>query len=62
MLTYAARRLLGAIPTLLVILTNTYFLVRLAPRGPLEGARTLPAEIERNLAAAYLLDETLTLK
>lgn len=48
MLTYAARRLLGAIPTLLVILTITFFLVRLAPGGPFDGERTLPAEIERN--------------
>ena len=46
MLSYAVRRLLGAIPTLLVILTITFFLVRLAPGGPFDGERTLPAEIE----------------
>ncbi|HYI73088.1 MAG TPA: oligopeptide transporter permease, partial [Skermanella sp.] len=62
MLTYAARRLLGAIPTLLVILTITFFLVRLAPGGPFDGERTLPAEIERNLAAVYHLDEPLPLQ
>lgn len=62
MLTYAARRLLGAIPTLLVILTITFFLVRLAPGGPFDGERTLLAEIERNLAAAYHLDEPLPLQ
>ena len=62
MLSYAVRRLLGAIPTLLVILTITFFLVRLAPGGPFDGERTLPAEIERNLAAAYHLDEPLPLQ
>jgi oligopeptide transport system permease protein len=61
-LSYAVRRLLGSIPTLLVILTITFFLVRLAPGGPFDGERTLPAEIERNLAAAYHLNEPLPLQ
>jgi oligopeptide transport system permease protein len=61
-LSYAVRRLFGAIPTLLVILTITFFLVRLAPGGPFDGERTLPAEIERNLAAVYHLDEPLPMQ
>jgi oligopeptide transport system permease protein len=58
-LSYAVRRLIGAVPTLLIILTLTFFLVRLAPGGPFDAERQLPAEIERNLRAAYHLDDPL---
>src|SRR5579871_2657844 len=53
------RRLLGAIPTLLVIVTLSFFVMRLAPGGPFDTQRRLPPEIERNIAAAYHLDEPL---
>ncbi|WP_207485790.1 oligopeptide ABC transporter permease OppB [Arenibaculum pallidiluteum] len=59
MLSYAVRRLLGAIPTLLVILTIAFFMIRLAPGGPFDDERTLPAEIEANMKAAYNLDQPL---
>jgi oligopeptide transport system permease protein len=57
MLGYIARRLLGAIPTLLIIVAATFFLMRLAPGGPFDGERRLPPEIERNIKAAYNLDK-----
>ena len=38
MLSYAAKRLLGAVPTLLVIVTLAFFMMRLAPGGPFEPA------------------------
>src|SRR5262245_63582215 len=56
---YAIRRILGAIPTLFIIITLAFFMMRLAPGGPFDGARRLPPEIERNIAAAYDLDKPL---
>lgn len=57
MIGYIVRRLLGAIPTLLIIIAATFFLMRLAPGGPFDGERRLPPEIERNIKAAYNLDK-----
>ncbi len=59
MLSYTLRRLLGAIPTLFVVITVTFFLMRLAPGGPFDQEQTLPPEIEANLEAAYGLDQPL---
>ena len=36
MLAYSVRRLLGILPTLFVIITVSFFLVRLAPGGPFD--------------------------
>ena len=57
MIGYIVRRLLGAIPTLLIIIAATFFMMRLAPGGPFDGERRLPPEIERNIKAAYNLDK-----
>ncbi len=57
MLGYIIRRLLGAIPTLFIIVAATFFLMRLAPGGPFDGERRLPPEIEKNIKAAYHLDK-----
>ncbi|MEY4879235.1 MAG: oligopeptide transport system permease protein OppB [Pseudomonadota bacterium] len=59
MLSYAIRRFLGAIPTLLVIITLAFFMMRVAPGGPFDGERRLPPEIEANIMAAYDLDKPL---
>jgi oligopeptide transport system permease protein len=59
MISYAMRRVLGAIPTLLVIITLTFFMMRLAPGGPFDSQRRLPPEIEHNVEAAYSLDKPL---
>lgn len=52
-------RLLGAIPTLLLLVTFAFFLVRAAPGGPFDYERALPPAIEANLNAQYHLDEPL---
>ncbi|MDO9452482.1 MAG: oligopeptide ABC transporter permease OppB [Stagnimonas sp.] len=59
MMRHAAKRLLMAVPTLLVLVTLTFFLMRLAPGGPFDRERSLPPEIEKALAAEYHLDESL---
>ncbi|MEO3434152.1 oligopeptide ABC transporter permease OppB [Inquilinus sp. CAU 1745] len=62
MLSYSVRRVLGAIPTLLIIITITFFMVRLAPGGPFSAERRVPPQIEENLRAAYNLDDPLILQ
>jgi len=57
MLSYAIRRLLGAIPTLFIIITLVFFMMRVAPGGPFDSQRRLPPEIEQNVKAAYNLDK-----
>jgi oligopeptide transport system permease protein len=58
-LRYALTRFLGAIPTLLILITIAFFMIRAAPGGPFDAEKALPAEIEANLRAAYHLDEPL---
>ena len=55
---YFIRRILFAIPLLLVISALAFGLVHIAPGGPFDKERK-PAspEIERNLKAKYYLDE-----
>ena len=62
MLRYTLRRLLGAIPTLFLVIVLAFLLVHAAPGGPFDGERALPAEIEANIAAAYHLDEPLPMQ
>ena len=59
MFQYLFRRLLVAIPTLFVIITLTFFMVRAAPGGPFDQDRKIPPEIEANLNRVYHLDEPL---
>lgn len=56
---YALRRVASAIPTLFLLVTAAFFLVRFAPGGPFDFERALPPEIEANLLAQYHLDEPL---
>jgi len=56
---FAASRLLGLIPTLLMLVTIAFFLIRVAPGGPFDGEKVLPDEIRINLEAKYHLDEPL---
>ena len=59
MIRYALSRFLGAIPTLLILVTLAFFMIRAAPGGPFDAEKALPPEIEANLRAAYHLDEPL---
>ena len=59
MLFYVLRRLLAAIPTLLLVVLAAFLLIRAAPGGPFDEERVLPPEVEANILAAYHLDEPL---
>ena len=59
MLAYAARRLAAVLPTLLVIVTLAFVVVRLAPGGPFDAEQSLPPEVKANLERAYGLDQPL---
>jgi oligopeptide transport system permease protein len=53
---YFFKRLAGALPTLFVIITAAFFLIRAAPGGPFDQEQALPPEILANLQSAYGLD------
>ncbi|MEP6548118.1 MAG: oligopeptide ABC transporter permease OppB [Gammaproteobacteria bacterium] len=59
MFRYFLTRLAGAVPTLFVIVTITFFLIRAAPGGPFDQEQTLPPEIMANLQSAYGLDQPI---
>ncbi|MGO4572333.1 ABC transporter permease subunit [Microvirga sp. 2TAF3] len=59
MLSFILRRFLTAIPTLLVIITISFFLIRLAPGGPFDLERPLEAKVMENLNRIYQLDKPL---
>jgi oligopeptide transport system permease protein len=59
LLRYTLLRLLGAIPTLLLVIVLAFLMVHAAPGGPFDDERALPPEIEANIAAAYDLDKPL---
>ncbi|MGH6944274.1 MAG: ABC transporter permease subunit, partial [Geminicoccaceae bacterium] len=59
---YITRRILTGIPTLLVIITLAFFMMRIAPGGPFDLERALPPEIEKNVKAAYHLDDPLVVQ
>ena len=54
---YFFTRLAGAVPTLFIIITLTFFLMRAAPGGPFDQEQALPPEIAANLESAYGLDQ-----
>jgi oligopeptide transport system permease protein len=59
MLSYILRRLVSAVPTLFVIVTLSFFLIRVAPGGPFDLEQALNASILENLRKLYRLDEPL---
>lgn len=62
MLGYCLRRIAIAVPTVLIIVTAVFFLMRVAPGGPFDMDRTVSPEIEANLRAAYQLDRPLLIQ
>jgi oligopeptide transport system permease protein len=62
MLRYVLKRFLTAIPTLFVIITISFFLMRLAPGGPFNQEKGLNPIIKANLERVYHLDEPLVMQ
>jgi oligopeptide transport system permease protein len=59
LLSFIIRRLIAAIPTLFLIITISFFLIRLAPGGPFDLERPLEAKVMENLNRIYKLDRSL---
>ena len=59
MLRYTLLRILGAIPTLLLVIALAFLMVHAAPGGPFDDERVLPADIEPTSRPHYHLDEPL---
>ncbi|KYF60745.1 ABC transporter [Sorangium cellulosum] len=57
MSTYAIKRLLSIIPTLLLVATLVFVLVRIVPGGPFDQERAVPVEVQRQLDAKYHLND-----
>jgi oligopeptide transport system permease protein len=53
------KRLFWAVPTLLAVITVTFFLMRLAPGGPFDTEQQLSPVIEAQMRARYGLDEPI---
>jgi len=56
---YVLRRLLGAVPTMFLVVTIAFFMIRVAPGGPFDIERPLDPLIMENLNRAYHLDKPL---
>jgi oligopeptide transport system permease protein len=56
---YLLRRLLGVIPTLLLIATLAFALLHAVPGGPFDSAKLMEPEIKKSIEAKYHLDEPL---
>jgi oligopeptide transport system permease protein len=59
MLAYTLRRIAGLVPTLLILVTLSFFIIRLAPGGPFDQEQALSPQVRANLDAAYGLDQPL---
>lgn len=59
MLSFILKRLAALVPTLLVVVTMVFFMVRLAPGGPFDAEKAAPPEALAALAAKYNLDAPL---
>ncbi|MDR1893234.1 MAG: ABC transporter permease subunit [Spirochaetales bacterium] len=59
MLKFILRRFLALIPTMFIIITICFFLIRLAPGGPFSRERKIPPQILANIEAKYHMNEPL---
>ncbi len=59
MFRFISRRILQTIPVLFIVATLTFFMLRFAPGGPFTAEKNFPPEIQKQLRAAYHLDEPL---
>lgn len=53
------KRVLQAVPVLLIVITGSFFLIRLAPGDPFSQDKALPVEVLKSLKEHYNLDKPL---
>lgn len=58
MFSYIVRRIISAIPTLLILIIISFALMRMAPGSPFTTERGLPPEVIANLEMKYGLDQS----
>ncbi|WP_016954038.1 oligopeptide ABC transporter permease OppB [Catenovulum agarivorans] len=56
---FIIKRILEAIPTLLILITVSFFMMRLAPGSPFSTERGLPPQIMEKIEAEYGLDKPM---
>ena len=59
MIRFIIRRLISLIPTLFLIVTFSFFIMKVAPGGPFSAERNPPPEVLANINKVYHLDEPL---
>ena len=59
MIEFILKRLLQALPVLLIVITASFFMIRLAPGDPFSQERALPVEVMKGLRTYYKLDQPL---
>ncbi len=59
MIRFVVQRLLQTIPVIWVIITATFFMIRLVPGGPFTAEKAVTPEIKRNLEAYYGMNKPL---
>ncbi|MGP1577029.1 MAG: oligopeptide ABC transporter permease OppB [Treponema sp.] len=57
MVRFIIRRMLSLIPTLFLIITFSFFIMKAAPGGPFSAERSVPPEVLANINKAYHFDE-----
>ncbi|MFI4933779.1 MAG: oligopeptide ABC transporter permease OppB [Caulobacterales bacterium] len=62
MLRFLLRRLIVAIPTLFVVVTVAFFMMRAAPGSPFDLDRKLPPEIKKNVEAKFGFNKPLVVQ
>ncbi len=56
---FIIRRLLSIIPTMFIIVTLSFFLIRFAPGGPFSSEKKVPEQVLQNILKKYHMDEPL---
>ncbi|MDB5038130.1 MAG: Oligopeptide transport system permease protein OppB, partial [Bacteriovoracaceae bacterium] len=57
MFKFFLRKLWGAVVTLFVVITVSFFMMKAAPGGPFSRERSFPPEVLKNIEAKYNLDK-----
>jgi oligopeptide transport system permease protein len=62
MLEFIVKRLLQAVPVLLIVITCSFFLVRMAPGDPFSSEKAMAPEVLKSLNEHYHLDQPLVVQ